>query len=49
MAQLARHAGKEIVPIAKPDLIRFTGALPRTRSGNVTLLIMGIDEGGKEV
>jgi len=27
--------GKEIGAIAKPDQIRFTGALPKTRSGKI--------------
>ncbi len=29
------HVGKEIGPIAKPDEIRFTDALPKTRSGKI--------------
>ena len=33
--ELRNHVGKEIGPIAKPDDIRFTGALPKTRSGKI--------------
>ena len=34
LAQVRNHVGKEIGPIAKPDDIRFTGALPK-RSGKI--------------
>ncbi len=34
-AALAAHVGSEIGAIAKPDLIRFTDALPKTRSGKI--------------
>ncbi len=34
-AALREHVGKEIGAIAKPDQIRFTGALPKTRSGKI--------------
>ncbi|OGH60324.1 MAG: acetate--CoA ligase [Candidatus Lindowbacteria bacterium RIFCSPLOWO2_12_FULL_62_27] len=33
--QLKAHVGKEIGSIAKPDDIRFTDALPKTRSGKI--------------
>ncbi len=33
--ELREHVGKEIGPIAKPDEIRFTDALPKTRSGKI--------------
>lgn len=33
--ELTEHVGKEIGPIAKPDLIRFTQTLPKTRSGKI--------------
>ncbi len=33
--ELRRHVGTEIGAIAKPDLIRFTDALPKTRSGKI--------------
>jgi acetyl-CoA synthetase len=34
-ADLMNHVGKEIGAIAKPDMIRFTDALPKTRSGKI--------------
>jgi acetyl-CoA synthetase len=33
--ELRAHVAKEIGPIAKPDEIRFTDALPKTRSGKI--------------
>ena len=33
--ELFHHVGKEIGAIARPDLIRFTDALPKTRSGKI--------------
>lgn len=33
--ELREHVGKEIGPIAKPSDIRFTDALPKTRSGKI--------------
>ena len=33
--ELRNHVGKEIGPIAKPDDIRFTESLPKTRSGKI--------------
>jgi acetyl-CoA synthetase len=35
IADLRKHVGKEIGAIAKPDMIRFTSALPKTRSGKI--------------
>jgi acetyl-CoA synthetase len=32
---LRGHVAKEIGPIAKPDDVRFTDALPKTRSGKI--------------
>ena len=32
---LRAHVGTEIGAIAKPDMIRFTDALPKTRSGKI--------------
>jgi acetyl-CoA synthetase len=32
---LAAHVGTQIGAIAKPDMIRFTDALPKTRSGKI--------------
>ena len=33
--ELKEHVAKEIGPIAKPDDIRFTDTLPKTRSGKI--------------
>ena len=33
--RLVEHVAKEIGAIAKPDQIRFTDALPKTRSGKI--------------
>lgn len=33
--ELRKHVGKEIGALAKPDEIRFTDALPKTRSGKI--------------
>ena len=35
VAALKRHVAKEIGAIARPDDIRFTTALPKTRSGKI--------------
>ena len=35
IADLRKHVGGEIGAIAKPDLLRFTDALPKTRSGKI--------------
>ena len=35
IADLRQHVGGEIGAIAKPDLLRFTDALPKTRSGKI--------------
>ena len=37
---LAAHVAKEIGPIAKPDVIQFTEALPKTRSGKIMRRIL---------
>ena len=34
-AELKRHVGKEIGAIARPDDVRFTDTLPKTRSGKI--------------
>jgi acetyl-CoA synthetase len=34
-ASLGEHVSKEIGAIARPDMIRFTDALPKTRSGKI--------------
>jgi acetyl-CoA synthetase len=33
--ELRKHVAKEIGPMAKPDDIRFTDMLPKTRSGKI--------------
>ena len=33
--ELKRHVGKQIGPVARPDDVRFTDALPKTRSGKI--------------
>ena len=35
VATLRAHVAEEIGAIAKPDLVRFTDALPKTRSGKI--------------
>ncbi len=35
ISSLRDHVAQEIGAIAKPDMIRFTGALPKTRSGKI--------------
>ena len=35
IADLRKHVGGEIGAIAKPDLLRFADALPKTRSGKI--------------
>ena len=37
---LLKHITKEIGPIAKPDIIQFTDALPKTRSGKIMRRIL---------
>jgi acetyl-CoA synthetase len=39
-AELRQHVRKEIGPIATPDLIHFTPALPKTRSGKIMRRIL---------
>ena len=47
-AELRNHVGKEIGAIAKPDDIRFTDTLPKTRSGKIMRrLLRELAAGGK--
>jgi acetyl-CoA synthetase len=39
-SDLLKHITKEIGPIAKPDIIQFTDALPKTRSGKIMRRIL---------
>ena len=49
VAELKMHVGTEIGPIARPDLIRFTDALPKTRSGKIMRRILRALAAGQEV
>ena len=40
LAELRQHVRKEIGPIATPDLMQFTGGLPKTRSGKIMRRIL---------
>lgn len=47
---LRAHVAKEIGALAKPDMIRFTDALPKTRSGKIMRrLLRSIASGEKEL
>ncbi len=47
---LRNHVGKEIGPVAKPDDIRFTEALPKTRSGKIMRrLLKQVASGSSEI
>jgi acetyl-CoA synthetase len=49
-SDLREHVAKEIGPIAKPDQIRFTTALPKTRSGKIMRrLLRSIAAGDTEI
>ncbi len=45
---LRAHVGNEIGAIAKPDLIRFTDVLPKTRSGKIMRRLLRDIASGKE-
>ncbi|MGB0277262.1 MAG: acetate--CoA ligase [Prochlorococcaceae cyanobacterium] len=49
MAELRKHVGAEIGPIARPDEIRFSDALPKTRSGKIMRRILRALAAGEEV
>jgi acetyl-CoA synthetase len=46
--QLAEHVAKEIGAIARPDMIRFTDALPKTRSGKIMRRLLRSIAAGEE-
>ncbi len=48
-AELRGHVGKEIGPIARPDVIQFSDALPKTRSGKIMRRILRSLAAGEEV
>ncbi len=45
---LREHVAKEIGAIAKPDMIRFTDALPKTRSGKIMRRLLRSIAAGKD-
>ncbi|HSG29544.1 MAG TPA: hypothetical protein VLA34_13775, partial [Candidatus Krumholzibacterium sp.] len=45
---LRAHVGEEIGPIAKPDVIQFADALPKTRSGKIMRRILKIIATGSD-
>jgi acetyl-CoA synthetase len=47
-AVLREHVAKEIGAIAKPDMIRFTDALPKTRSGKIMRRLLRDVAAGEE-
>ena len=48
-AELRKHVGTEIGPIARPDEIRCSDALPKTRSGKIMRRILRALAAGEEV
>ncbi|MEI6351153.1 MAG: acetate--CoA ligase [Verrucomicrobiota bacterium] len=48
-AELRNHVGKVIGPIAKPDEVRFTEALPKTRSGKIMRRLLKEIADGKTI
>jgi acetyl-CoA synthetase len=47
--ELRQHVAKEIGPVAKPDDVRFTDALPKTRSGKIMRRLLKQIAAGVEV
>jgi acetyl-CoA synthetase len=47
--ELRQHVAKEIGPVAKPDDIRFTDALPKTRSGKIMRRLLKQIAAGTEI
>jgi acetyl-CoA synthetase len=45
---LGEHVTREIGAIARPDMIRFTAALPKTRSGKIMRRLLRDIAAGKE-
>ncbi len=46
--ELREHVAKEIGALARPDAIRFTEALPKTRSGKIMRRLLRDIAGGKQ-
>jgi acetyl-CoA synthetase len=49
VAELRQHVAKQIGAIAKPADIRFTDALPKTRSGKIMRRLLRDIASGKEI
>ena len=47
--ELRQHVAKEIGPVAKPDDIRFTDSLPKTRSGKIMRRLLKQIAAGAEI
>ena len=47
-AELKQHVRKEIGALAQPDDVRFTSALPKTRSGKIMRRLLRDIASGKE-
>jgi acetyl-CoA synthetase len=47
--ELGKHVTKEIGAIARPDQIRFTESLPKTRSGKIMRRLLREVASGNEV
>ncbi|MCK6557479.1 acetyl-coenzyme A synthetase, partial [Candidatus Binatia bacterium] len=47
-ADLLKHVTKEIGALARPKQVRFTGALPKTRSGKIMRRLLRDIASGKE-
>ncbi|MEQ9455362.1 MAG: acetate--CoA ligase [Phycisphaeraceae bacterium] len=47
--EIRNHVAKELGPISKPDLVRFTDALPKTRSGKIMRRLLRDIAAGKEI
>ena len=47
--ELKKWVAKEIGALAKPDEIRFTDTLPKTRSGKIMRRILHAKEWGEEI
>ena len=46
--ELKDHVAKEIGPVARPDEVRFTDALPKTRSGKIMRRLLRDIAAGRE-
>jgi acetyl-CoA synthetase len=49
VTDLRAHVGKEIGAIARPDVIKFSDALPKTRSGKIMRRILRALAAGQQV